>query len=164
MISEKMQKELNDQINMEMFSSYLYLSMAAHFMGENLGGVAQWMYVQSTEETGHAMKILKYIDQQNGRIELAAIAKPQGTWDTPLAAFKDALAHEQKVTQAIAGLVETARAEKDYATGNFLAWFVTEQVEEEASARDVVEKLEMIKNAPGGLFMIDAELGKRKID
>lgn len=164
MISGKLQNELNDQLNMELFSSYLYLAMSAHFLRENLEGIAHWLYVQSLEETGHAMRIFNYINRQNGRIELTAIAKPQSSWDSPLVAFKDAWAHEQKVTKAIGKLMDSAQAEKDHATEAFLTWFVTEQVEEEASTLSIVEKLKILQDVPGGFFMIDAELGKRKKD
>jgi ferritin len=162
MISEKMHKALNDQIKEEYFSSYLYLSMAAYFKAINLDGFANWMKVQSGEEMTHAMKIYDYIYHQQGRVELLSMEKPQTDWKSPLAAFEDAYKHEQKITGLIKNLADMAVAEKDHATNNFLHWFVTEQVEEEASAIDIVQKLKMVGDSTPGLMMLDNILGTRK--
>jgi ferritin len=162
MISKKMEEALNKQINAEFYSSYLYLSMAADFEAKNLPGFANWMKVQAQEEWGHGMRIYKYLNEQNGAVKLAAIAEPPTTWKSPLEAFEAAYKHEQQVTSRIHDLVTLGTGEKDYATQIFLQWFVSEQVEEEASALAIVEKLKMVGDAPQGLFMVDAELGQRK--
>jgi len=161
MLSQKMQDALNEQINAEMYSSYLYLSMSAYFDSQNLKGCAQWMLVQSQEETVHAMKLFNYVQERGGRVTLKAIDAPATEWDSVLAAFEGAYAHEQKVTALINDLVTLAQAEKDYAANAMLQWFVEEQVEEEASVDEVVQKLKLVADAPGGLFMIDRELGAR---
>ena len=164
MIGKKMEEALNKQINAEFYSSYLYLSMAACFESINLGGFAQWMYVQAQEEQGHAMRLYKHITDRGGRVSLDAIDKPKGSWSSPLEAFEDAYAHEQKVTGMIHDLVDQADAEKDHAAVEMLQWFVSEQVEEEQSTGSVSEKLKMIKDSPNGLFMMDHALGARKGD
>ena len=161
MISKKVEKAFNSQINAEMYSAYLYLSMAAYFESENLNGFASWMKVQAQEEMTHAMKFYSFINERGGRVTLDAIEAPQKKWTSPLAAFEGAYKHEQKVTGLIDGLVETAKAEKDHASEIFLQWFVTEQVEEEASADEIVQKLKLMADAPGGLFMLDREMGQR---
>ncbi|MBN1525864.1 MAG: ferritin [Spirochaetales bacterium] len=163
-MNEDVKKALNKQINMEMFSSYLYLSMAADFIDKNLPGFAKWMGMQAGEENSHAMKIFHYLAERGARIELEAIDAPKKSWGTPLEAFKEALAHEQKVTASIGKIVDLAREKKDHATEVFLQWFVTEQVEEEANATDNVVKLEMAKDNTGALYMLDRELGMRKSD
>ncbi len=161
MISERMQEALNGQLNAELYSSYLYLSMAAYFQGLNMGGFANWMRVQVQEEDLHAMKFYNFINERGGRVVLKAIDGPPAGWDSPLAAFEAVLEHEQKVTGLINELVELALAEHDHATNIFLQWFVTEQVEEEDSANDVIQKIKMVGEAKGGLFMLDRELGQR---
>jgi ferritin len=161
MMSDKMQDALNGQLNAELYSSYLYLSMASYFLDLNLGGFANWMRVQAQEEDMHAMKFYNFINERGGRILLQAIDGPPTEWDSPLAAFEAVLEHEQKVTGLINDLVELALAEHDHATNIFLQWFVTEQVEEEDSANDVIQQIKMIGEAKGGLFMLDRELGQR---
>jgi ferritin len=161
MLSKKMQEALNGQINAEMYSANLYLSMAAWFESENLKGFAQWMRVQAQEEHAHAMKFYGYINDRMGRVTLGAIAAPPPSWTGPAAAFTDTCAHEAKVTGLIHALVDLAAAEKDHATTNFLQWFVSEQVEEEAVANQILAQLKAIKDSVGGLFMIDHHLGKR---
>jgi len=161
MISKKMEKALNEQVNAELYSAYLYLSMEAYFKSLNLNGFATWMRVQTQEEIAHAMKIYGFIDERGGRITLKAIDGPQTKWDSPLALFKDVYIHVQKVTGLINNLVNLAIEEKDHATNTFLQWFVNEQVEEEASADQVVQQLKMMEKAPGGMFMLDRELGQR---
>ena len=161
MIGKKMEQALNDQVNAELYSAYLYLSMVAYFESKNLPGFAQWMRVQTQEEISHAMKIFDFINERGGRALLAAIDQPDAEWKSPLAAFEAAYAHEQLVTGRINDLVNLAIQEKDHATNSFLQWFVTEQVEEETSADAIVQQLKMAEGAPGALFMIDRELGQR---
>lgn len=161
MLKKKMLKALNDQINAEMFSSYLYLSMEAYFQSISLTGFAAWMRAQVQEELMHGMKFYDFVNERGGKVTLEAIAKPDSSWASPLAAFNAILTHEQHVTSLINDLVDLAITEKDHATNNFLQWFISEQVEEEASASEIVEKLKLIKDNPSGLFMMDAELGKR---
>jgi ferritin len=161
MFSEKMQEALNGQLNAELYSSYLYLSMHAYFKGINLDGFANWMYFQAQEELTHAMKFYDFINQRGGKVRLQQIEAPPGQWETPLAVFEATLAHEQKVTGLINALVDLALAEHDHATNIFLQWFVSEQVEEEESVGGVLEQLKLMGEAKGGLFMIDRELAKR---
>ena len=161
MLSDKMLKALNEQINAELYSSYLYLSMAAYFQDLNLNGFAQWMKVQALEELTHAMKFFGFVGDRGGRATMAPLAGPPILWQSPLAVFQEALAHEQKVTGLINKLVDLAIKEKDHATNTFLQWFVTEQVEEEASANEVVQKLKLVGEAQGGLFMLDQEMSQR---
>jgi ferritin len=161
MISKKMEKALNEQVNAELYSAYLYLSMEAYFKSQNLNGFANWMRVQTQEEMMHAMKIYEFINERGGRITLKAIDGPQTKWDSPLAVFKAVYEHEQKVTGLINNLVNLAIEEKDHATNTFLQWFVNEQVEEESSADDMVQQLKMMEDAPGGMFMLDRELSQR---
>ena len=161
MISKKMEAALNDQINAEFYSAYLYLSMVAYFESLNLPGFAGWMKVQTQEEIMHAMKIYDFINERGGRVKLTSLAEPPVEWESPLDAFEAAYKHEQLVTGRINDLVNLAIAEKDHATNSFLQWFVNEQVEEETSADKVVRELKMAENAPGAMFMIDRELGRR---
>lgn len=160
MISEKMQEALNGQINWEMFSGYLYLSMSAYFDDLGLPGMAAWMKNQSGEEMFHAMKMYDYLCERGGRVELRAIDAPRGEWGSPLEAFEEALEHEQGVTARINAMMNLAVEEKDHAAGAFLQWFIEEQVEEEASVGDAVSKLKLVGDG-GGLYMLDRELGKR---
>jgi len=164
MVGKKMEKALNKQINAEMFSSYLYLSMSAYYESINLPGFANWMMAQSREEMEHAMKIYHYIFDCGGRVELDVIEKPQAEWKSPQAPFEDALKHEKKITSLINQLMDLAMDEKDHATIAFLQWFITEQVEEESQTDDVVQKLKMIEGSKNGLFMMDRELAGRQAD
>jgi ferritin len=164
MLSKKMLDALNGQINAELYSSYLYLSMAAYFESVNLSGFASWMRVQAQEEIGHAMKLYGFVVERLGRVTLKGIDAPQSEWDSPLAAFQGAYEHEQKVTGMINELVNLSESEKDHATRGFLQWFVDEQVEEEASADEVVQKLKKIKDDSQGLMMLDDVLGQRKAE
>jgi len=144
MIKEKIQDALNKQINAELYSSYLYLSMSAYFESINLKGCANWMRVQTQEELVHAMKFYDYLIERGGKVILSSIESPPTEWPSPLAIFEQAYQHEQKVTGLINGLVDLAIAEKDHATNNFLQWFVSEQVEEEASADEVAQKIKLM--------------------
>jgi ferritin len=161
MLSEKMQEALNKQLNAELYSAYLYLSMAAYYYSINLNGFANWMKVQNQEETMHAMKFYQFINDRAGMIWLDAIAKPPTTWSSPLEVFEETLKHEEKVTGLINNLVDLAIAERDHATNAFLQWFITEQVEEEASANEIIQTLNLAGNDPHALFMLDRELGTR---
>ena len=160
-MNPEVKKALNKQINMELYSSYIYLAMAADFFAKNLGGFGQWMLVQSGEETNHGMKIFKYLLERGETVELQAIDAPQKSWAAPLDAFQTALAHERKVSASIAALTDLARDKKDHATEIFLQWFESEQVEEEATADEIVKKLELVKGHTGALLMLDHELGQR---
>ena len=161
MLKEKIQKALNKQVNAELYSSYLYLAMAAYFETINLKGFANWMRVQTQEELVHAMKFYDFIIERGGKAVLSSIEGPRTEWPSPLAVFEHAYEHEQKVTGLINTLVDLSIAEQDHATNNFLQWFVAEQVEEEASADEVVQKIKLMGDASGGLFMLDSELGQR---
>jgi ferritin len=135
--------------------------MESYFQSLNLNGFANWMRVQTQEEVSHAMKIYDFINERGGRAVLKGIDGPPTEWNSPLAVFEAAFTHEQKVTGLIHDLVDLAIKEKDHATNSFLQWFVNEQVEEEASADAIVQQLKMMEKAPGGMFMLDRELGQR---
>ncbi len=162
MLSKKLQDAINDQIKHELYAAYLYLSMSAHFEAVNQPGFARWMRLQSQEEASHAMKLFDFIHDRGGRVVLQAIAQPPGEFKSPLEVFQQALEHEQKVTGMIHRLYELAGKENDYATQVMLQWFITEQVEEEKTAGDVVEQLRSIGEQPAALFMLDRQLGARE--
>jgi ferritin len=161
MLTKKIQDALNQQINHELFSSYLYLAMSAHFESVNLPGFARWMKVQSEEETEHGMKFFHYLNERGGKVILEAIAKPAADYKTPVEVMKKVLEHEKKVTGTIEALYELSMKEKDYATQVMLHWFIKEQVEEEKNASDIIEILKNIGDAPAGLAMLDSRLGAR---
>lgn len=161
MLSEKMQNALNEQLNAELYSSYLYYAMAAYFQANDLNGMANWMQVQATEELIHVGKYYNYIGDRGGRVILAKIDAPPSEWKNPLDAFQGALDHERHVTALINNLVNLAIEEKDHSTNNFLQWFVAEQVEEEATASDIVGRLKIIQDNPSGTYMLDRELASR---
>lgn len=161
MLSKKIEKALNEQLNSELASSYLYLSLAAYFESENLEGFASWMQVQAQEEVGHAMKFYGYIHSRGGRVSLTAIDAPQTSWESPTSGFEAAFTHEKKISMKINNLVELVNSENDHASHQFLMWFVAEQVEEEESVGRVVDRLKMVNDAPGGLFMMDRDLARR---
>ena len=161
MLSKKMETAINQQINAELYSSYLYLSMATYFDSKGLGGFSNWMRQQAQEELFHGMKMFDFVCERGGRVVLQAIDKPPSKWSSPLDAFQNVLAHEQKVTGLINDLVNLAIDERDHATNIFLQWFVSEQVEEEDTAGNLVDKLILIGKDANGLFMLDTELGQR---
>jgi len=161
MLSKKLEKELNNQINAELFSAYLYLSMASYLDFKNLPGFAHWMIMQFKEEQSHAQKLYDYINSRGGRVIFSQIESPQSDWKDVIDVFKDVYSHEQKVTELINNLVNIAIEEKDHATVNMLQWFVSEQVEEESSASEILEKLKYIEGKGPGLFMMDRELMQR---
>jgi len=156
-----MQPALNEQLNAELYSSYLYLSMSSYFKSVNLEGFANWMHVQAQEELVHAMKFYDFVLQRGGKVVLKEVKAPPTDWASPLNVFENALEHEQKVTGLINQLVGLALVENDHATHIFLQWFVTEQIEEEENADYVVRQLKFMDGAKGGLFMMDRELAKR---
>ncbi len=163
MLSKKIETALNKQMNLEMYSSYIYLSMAAYFDGLNLEGFAHWMKLQAQEELMHSIKIFDHILERDGSVKLDAIKAPIAEWKSPVAACQAALKHEQLNTKQINALMDLSYVEKDHASKTFLQWFVDEQVEEEASASALVEKAKMVKDSGGGLFMLDKALGARQL-
>ncbi|MBO5456703.1 MAG: ferritin [Muribaculaceae bacterium] len=161
MLNNKIQDALNEQINAELWSAYLYLAMGMHFEAEGHAGVANWFKIQFQEEQAHATIFMNYINQRGGRVELKAIDAVPTTWESPLDAFKATLEHEKKVTSLINDLYALAEAEHDYATRDRLAWFVSEQVEEEDNARQLIDKFTLIGNDGMGLYMLNQELATR---
>lgn len=161
MLSEKLEDALNAQMNWEIYSAHIYLSMASHFAQEGLGGFSKWMFAQYQEEMFHAMKFFDYINEAGGHAKLGTIDAPQYSWETPLAAFEEALAHEKGVTARINDIANLAMDERNHAVGIFLQWFIEEQVEEEDSVGDIVGKLKLVGDG-GGLFMLDRDLGARQ--
>ena len=161
MLNEKLQSAINEQINKELYSSYLYLAMSAYCESVSLSGLGHWMRVQAREEQGHALKLYRYVVEKGGRVLLEAIEKPPAVYASPLDVFEKTLAHEVKVTGLINDLYALATDENDYATQIFLQWFVSEQVEEEANATKIVELLKAIGDHPQGLIMLDRQLAAR---
>jgi ferritin len=162
MLKPEIQVALNQQINAEFYSAYLYLAMGAWLDGENFSGMGRWMKVQAQEELGHAMGFYKYIYERGGTVTLTAVAAPPVKWDSPLAVFTEAGRHESHVTDLINNLVDLAQAAKDHATENFLQSYVKEQVEEEATAADICRQLAMVGKSTSGLFFLNKHLGERK--
>lgn len=161
MIPKKVEKAMNQQINAETYSAYLYLSMRAWLDANDMPGFANWMYVQALEEFTHAEKFYNHIIERGGEVKLTAIEAPETKWDSALAIAKAILEHEQKVTSLINNLMSVAQEEKDYASNTMLQWFVDEQIEEEANATEIVRKVKMIKDNPSALFMFDNEMATR---
>ncbi len=161
MIPEKIGKAFNEQIQKELFSAYLYLSMSAYFLDQGLDGIAQWMRAQAFEEAVHGMKFFDHLAERGGRVELEAVEKPQLEWKSAVEAFKAAMKHEEYITGEINKLAKLSEEESDYASKSLLQWFVDEQVEEESSVSKVLQQLEMVKDSPHGLLMMDKELGAR---
>jgi ferritin len=163
MLNETIEKKINSQINAELFSAYLYYSMASYFESINLPGAAHWMRNQVMEELIHVQKFVTYVGERRGTVKLEAIEGPQTEWTSPLDAFEAAYGHETHITGRINKLLDAALKESDHATANFLQWFVAEQVEEEASADGIVQQLKLVGDNKGGLFMIDKELAGRAV-
>jgi ferritin len=161
MISGVMQNAIDEQINKEFFSSYLYLSMSAYFETKNLPGFAQWMRVQAEEERSHGMKLFEHLLERGGKVELKGIKAPQIDWQTALDVFKQVQEHEALITASINTLYELALSEKDYPAQLLLQWFIMEQVEEEKNAADIVQQLELIDARGTAVLMLDHQLGKR---
>lgn len=160
-MDEKMVEALNSQLNAELYSSYLYLSMETYFESEDMSGFANWMRVQAREELAHAMRIYDFIVQRGDRVTLTKIESPPTDWESSIAVFEHVYSHEQNVTALINQLVNLAISLQDHATNNFLQWFVAEQVEEEESSSGVLKKVKMAKGSLSALLMLDSELGQR---
>ena len=161
MIGKTMQDAMNEQINKELFSSYLYLSMVAHFESKNLAGFAHWMRIQEAEEREHAMKFYEFIIERGGQVVLKAIEAPATQWNSNLELFREVATHEARVTASINALYELALAEKDYPAQVMLQWFINEQVEEEKNAAEIVANLELIEERGTAVLMLDHRLAKR---
>lgn len=161
MISEKMQQILNEQVQKEFYSAYLYLSMEAYFDEQNLKGFAHFFRVQTQEERDHAMMFFKYISHVQGNAKLLQIDQPSSKFDTPLDVFKAAYSHEVFITKSIYKIVDLSLEEKDHKTNAFLQWFINEQTEEEANMDDNIKKLQLIDNDGRGILMMDSELMAR---
>ena len=160
-LSAKLEKSLNDQINLELSSAYAYLGMVAYFERTPFTGFGAWMRVQSGEEVGHASRFFKYIVERGGKVTLGAIAEPKCEYKSPLDVFKASLAHEQRVSAAICAIYEQAAGEKDYPTLSFLKWFLDEQVEEERNVSEILAKLELAGDNRGALYQLDKQAGRR---
>jgi len=163
MIDQKMADSINDQINAEMFSAYLYQSMAAWLSDQGYSGMAVWMTAQAQEEMIHAMKFYYYLLERGGVVELKQIDAPPTAWDSPLVAFEAALAHEEYITDRINKMMDLAIEINDHAAKGFLQWYVDEQVEEEDNANENVDKLNMVGESGNGLYMLDKEFGARPV-
>ena len=161
MIPERLNQAINDQVKYELESSYLYLSMAAYFHSINLDGMAHWMRCQAHEEMIHAMKFMDHILDRGSQVTLADLEQLKTQWSSPLEAWQDAYVHEQLITSRINNLTTIAREEKDYQAEPMLAWFTTEQIEEEATSSKIAEDVEMVGDAKAGLLLLDRELGAR---
>lgn len=164
MIKDKVLNALNKQINEEIYSAYLYASMRAYFEKLNLKGFANWLKIQVQEELFHARKFENYIFERGGEVELYEIKKPTKSWKNPLDVFEAVYKHECHITECINKLAEVAEKESDRSTRIFLDWFINEQVEEEANVDGILQKLQMVKDAPGGIYWIDKELGQRVLN
>jgi ferritin len=162
MIGKKIEEGFNKQLNAELYAAYLYFAIGAWFEAQNLDGFAHWMKSQALEETSHAMRFYIHILNRGGKVELMAIAKPEGKWSTPLEAFQAAYEHEVKVTKMIADLVDLAQTEKDHAAlRGILDWFVNEQIEEEEQTMTAVDRLKMLGSDKQALYLLDKEFGTR---
>ncbi len=161
MINEKLEKVINEQINAELYSAYLYLSMSAYFESINLPGFANWMRVQFEEEQFHAMRFFNYVHERGGRVVLEAIEKPKTEWANVIDVFEETLTHERHVTALLNNIADVAETERDRPTKNLMVWFIDEQVEEENSAEKIINELKMINGEGHGMLMLDRELGTR---
>jgi len=161
MISKKIEKEINEQINAEFWSAYLYLSMSAYFVSKNLPGFANWMQIQYQEEISHALKFFNYLNERGGRVILTPIKEVKKEWKDEIEVFQETLKHEQHVTFLINNLVNLAIEEKDHASNNMLQWYVSEQVEEEANVDEILQQLVLLEGNKFGLLMLDRELKQR---
>ncbi len=161
MLSKRIKEALNKQINAELWSAYLYLSMSAYFENQNLPGFANWMRVQYQEEMTHALKIFDYVNERGGKVLLKPIAAVKTEWKNATEVFEETLKHERVVTGLINNLVDISLKVKDHSTNNMLQWFVAEQVEEEASADNILQQIKMFGGKGDGLFMLDRELNQR---
>ena len=163
LFTKEMEASINKQINEELFSAYLYQSMAAYFETLSFNGMATWMELQAQEEMLHAKKFYGYMNERGGKVLFTTIEGPKTNWESPLAAFEDALQHEQHITGCIYKLFDLAVEQKDHMTNVFLNWFITEQAEEESTVQKIIDNMKMIKDSKNGLYMMDKELGKRTL-
>jgi len=163
-MNKKLLEEMNDQINKEIFSGYLYLSMAAHFMAVNLNGFSKWMQIQAEEELEHGLKFFEYLNDIGEKVTLKAIEQPKTEFGSLVEVFEEVLAHEKFVTSRIHLLYEIALKENDYATQMFLQWFINEQVEEEKNATEILEKLKFVGDSGNAILMLDRTMGEREAD
>ncbi|MFQ5675874.1 MAG: ferritin [bacterium] len=164
MLKKSIEKALNNQIKAELDSAYVYLSMSAHCESANLGGFAHWLRQQYEEEMSHAMRLFDFVHHRGGKVTLQAVAKPAAEFGKPLALFKEVLKHEQKVTVLINKLYELSVKEKDYPTQIEMQWFITEQVEEENTANDIIEQLKLVGDHGASLHRMDRILAKRGME
>mgnify|MGYP002641075902 CR=1 FL=1 len=164
MLKARVEEALNQQLNEELFSAYLYQAMSADFQRKNLPGFASWMSIQAQEEMAHARKFYKFILDRGGKVQLKAIAQPQAEWSSPSAAFAAGLTHERHISECIHNLYAVSEEERDYPTRVFLHWFIEEQVEEEATSEEWGEKVKRVENDPSGLFAVDKEAATRTFD
>jgi ferritin len=160
-LDKDVERGINQQINAELYSAYLYYSMSAYFEAQSLKGFSHWMRVQALEEMTHVQKFFSYVNDRGGRVTLDPIEAPAMEWESPLAVFEAVYSHEVHVTGLINKLMDMALAKSDHASSSFLRWFVTEQVEEEASADEVLQKLKLVEKTEGGLFLLDQEMDGR---
>jgi ferritin len=160
-MNDKIQETFNNQINAELYSSYLYLSMSSWLEAKNFKGFSSWMRVQAQEELSHALKFIDFVQERGGRVILTQLEGPKTEWSSLKEVYEDTYNHERHVTSLIHEMVDVAMSERDHAANNFLKWFVDEQVEEEASALEILEKLKLVGEDGAALFMIDGELGQR---
>lgn len=162
MLSVKLEEALNEQLNFEVYSGYIYLSMSAWLSGKNLNGMAHWMQLQYNEELMHAMKIFAYINDRGGKVVLKAIQQPQTDWKSVLDVFETAYRHEQSVTGRFGDLTDLALSERDHVTNVLLQWFINEQIEEEASVKEIADQIAMAGESRESLFMLDREMAQRQ--
>ena len=161
MLSQKLHKAINAQVNAELWSAYLYLAMSLDAEAKGYKGVANWFYIQFQEEQAHARIFMNYLNSRDAKVELLPIDPVPSAWDSVLDMFKQTLEHEKKVTSLIQNLVTIAKDDKDYASENRLIWFIDEQVEEEESARDMINAFEAVEGNKYGMYMLDKELAAR---
>ena len=161
MLKKKVEEALNEQLNREFYSAYLYLSMSAYFDSIDLPGFAHYMKVQYQEESAHAIRIFNYLINVGAKIQLKTIEQPKNIWKDVIEVFEETHKHECYITDSINSVLATAHKEHDYATINMLQWFIGEQVEEEASASQLITKIKLVKDNPSALYLFDQELGQR---
>ncbi|MGC9151544.1 MAG: ferritin [Microbacter sp.] len=161
MINKEIEKKLNKQINLEFWSSQLYLSMSAYFSAKGLQGFAHWMFVQYQEEVTHALKFFNYLIERGGRVNLMPIASVNTEWASTLDVFLETQTHEKEVTEKIYQLADLAVVNRDHATQSMLRWFIDEQVEEEANVQAIIDKLNLVKDNGHAIYSIDKELSVR---
>ena len=161
MLSQKLHAAINEQINAELWSAYLYLSMSLDAESKGYKGVANWFYVQWLEEQDHARILMNYLNSRDAKVELKPIAEVQTSWDSILAMYQDTLKHEKVVTSLINNLAAIAAEDRDFASSNMLVWFIDEQIEEEESARDMIFAVESVEGDKYGMYQLDKELAAR---